>query len=576
MKSTPEPSHIFPFADSNPFGGLLAGIEARVSMNVPDERYEAFKAKYFFDPVGFADDCIDWASAGDDERQSEDAQSADGGDNKSPLSAKALAFYQREIMEELLEHGRECARGPRGLGKSATSAILILWFALTRDGMDWKIPTTAGSWRQLSKYLWPEIHKWARKLKWDVIGRKPFNARTELMTLSLKLSTGEAFSVASDVPELIEGAHADHLLFVYDESKSIPAATFDASEGAFSNAPSGKRRNRSRTAKEALALAVSTPGEDSGRFHEIQSGSPGFEDWHTKRVTLADVIQAGMLTASWAEQRRLQWGEDSQMYRNHVLGEFASNDSQGFIPLSWVEMAQERFAEWQEANKAMDTVIGIHSSVGVDVGDESDKSVFALKNRIEPNLEYTDSTGKKRVLTVKGGIYELRESRERGIMPIAGETKNILDARGGKAVIDKNGIGAGALGRLREQGLGGVVVPFNSSESPPPGARDKTGELKFKDKRSWAFSMMRDLLNPVNGENFMLPPHKELASDLTAPRAEPLNSNGELKIESKKEIRKRIHRSTDYGDAACMALVADAVGRQQAKKVRSSSYSSML
>ncbi len=170
--------------------------------------------------------------------------------------------YQLEILRAVSEHRRGCVRGPHGLGKSAMAAWIVLWFALTRDGQDWKVVTTASVWRQLSVYLWPEIHKWSRRIRWDVVGREPFTA-DELLLLQLKLVTGSANAVASDNHESIEGAHADQILYVFDESKAIPAAIFDAAEGAFSSGV-------------AYAVAISTPGEPAGRFFEIQTRKPGF------------------------------------------------------------------------------------------------------------------------------------------------------------------------------------------------------------------------------------------------------------------------------------------------------------
>ena len=97
-------------------------------------------------------------------------------------------------------------RGPHGLGKTALAAIGVLWFATTRDiaGVDWKVPTTASAWRQLQKFLWPEIHKWARRIDWNKVGRDPFG-RDELLKLSLNLRTGEAFALASDEPSRARG-----------------------------------------------------------------------------------------------------------------------------------------------------------------------------------------------------------------------------------------------------------------------------------------------------------------------------------------------------------------------------------
>ena len=209
---------------------------------------EGFRATYRADPVAFVHDCFRWR----------------GDEGPAP--------YQEEILAAAPERRRIAVRGPHGLGKTALASWFVLWFALTRDGDDWKIPTTASAWRQLTHYLWPEIRKWARLLRWDRIDRSTFDYRTELLQRNLKLSTGEAFALASDQPALIEGARADSLAYVFDESKSIPAAVFDAAEGAFSGVGED-------TGNEAFALAISTPGEPRGRFYDIHARRPGTEDW---------------------------------------------------------------------------------------------------------------------------------------------------------------------------------------------------------------------------------------------------------------------------------------------------------
>lgn len=113
---------------------------------VARNKFREFGERYFNDPCGFVLDCIVWRK-GKDERP---------------------APYQLEIMRALVDYQRACVRGPHGLGKSALSAWTVWWFALTREalGYDWKIPTTASAWRQLTHYLWPEIVKWSRRLDW--------------------------------------------------------------------------------------------------------------------------------------------------------------------------------------------------------------------------------------------------------------------------------------------------------------------------------------------------------------------------------------------------------------------------
>jgi hypothetical protein len=157
-----------------------------------------------------------------------------------------------------------------------------------------------------------------------VIGRPPFD-RHELLKLNLNLRFGSAFAVASDVPALIEGVHADSLLYILDEAKEIPAGTFDAVKGAFAGEG------------EAMGLASSTPGQPTGRFFDIQTQKPGHEDWRVVHVSLDRALAAGRVSAAWAEQRALQWGRNSALYANRVLGEFHSADEEGVIPLSWIE-----------------------------------------------------------------------------------------------------------------------------------------------------------------------------------------------------------------------------------------------
>lgn len=111
-------------------------------------------------------------------------------------------------------------------GKTTVAALATLWFATTRNaaGVDWKVITTASAWRRLEVYLWPEIHKWERHLRWDVLDWPAFDSRRELLDLRLKLAFGAATPVASNDAARIEGAHAASLLYILDEGKTIPAA----------------------------------------------------------------------------------------------------------------------------------------------------------------------------------------------------------------------------------------------------------------------------------------------------------------------------------------------------------------
>jgi hypothetical protein len=457
------------------------------------------QARWLDDPVGFVTEAIDWPPG------------------------HHLTAYQAEILRQIPRQRRVAVRGPHGLGKTTVAALVLLWFSQTRDaaGIDWKAATTAGAWRQLEHYLWPEIHKWARRLRWDVLDCKPWSEATELLRLNLRLRHGAAFAVASDQPALIEGVHADSVLYIFDESKSILADTFDAAEGAFSAA-------REDGLPEAYALAQSTPGEPGGRFYEIHKRQPGLQDWWVRHVTLAEAVKAGRVSEHWAEQRALQWGRDTALYANRVLGEFASSDEDGVIPLSWVEQANDRWRAWAEAGRPDQ---GAPRVIGVDVARSgADRTVLALRSG------WT--------------VQELRHTHLEDTMATTGRVHGLLESwEGSKAIVDVIGIGAGVVDRLREQRM--AVEPFNASEGTH--RKDSSGELGFSNVRSQAWWELRELLDPASGQPVALPPDDMLTGDLTAPHWRVL-SGGRVQIESKDDIKKRLGRSTDSGDAVVQAF----------------------
>jgi len=294
--------------------------------------YGFFQKKYRDDPVAFIHDCFHW----------------DEGDGPTE--------YQDEIMAGWLEHNRQAIRMPRGAGKTACMSWSILHFALVYDSLDWKSVQTASVWRQLEKFLWPEIHKWGRLLRWDRIGREPFDPKTEIMKQTLRLHTGEAFPVTSDNADAVEGAHADYLFYGFDESKAITPDIWDSVEGAVAGADQYYKW-----------LAISTPGDMATRFYQIHAKKFGYEDWHTRHVTIDEVVAAGRRTWEWVEQRKRQWGEDSQLFYNHVLGEFKEADEDSIIPLAWIEKAVQRWYDWKEKVEK-GGAMGELTSVGVDLG----------------------------------------------------------------------------------------------------------------------------------------------------------------------------------------------------------------
>lgn len=460
--------------------------------------------RFMYDPTGWAREVIDWR----------------GG--------QGLTAYQADALDLLPKKRRLAIRGPHGLGKTGMAALTVLWFATTRDaaGIDWKVLVTASAWRHLSVYLWPEIHKWARRIKWDVLGRSPFRENVELLVHTLKLRFGAASAVASTKPELIEGAHADSLLYLIDEAKVVPDGTWDAIEGAFSG-------GQSEGLPEAFALAISTPGPPSGRFYDIHSRKPGFEDWHVRHVTLAEAVAAGRISPDWAAQRARQWGADSAIYANRVLGEFHASDEDSVIPLSWVEAAVERWHEWDQAGRPP---LDGRKILGVDVARAGGDSTV-LAHRI--GLAFTELEIHDREDTMQTTArVQAAMQRVPGLVP----------------VVDSMGVGGGVVDRLRE--LDEPVLAYTGAAKTKMRSRD--GEWGFTATRSAAYWRTRELLDPAFGATLMLPPDDLLLADLTAPTWKVTTGvPPKIQIEPKEDLVKRLGRSPDRGDAVVMGLFAE-------------------
>jgi len=616
---------------------------------------------------------------------------------------QSLTPYQEEILG-YFDSGvyRVAVRGPHGLGKTYLASILVHHAVLTAEE-DAKIPTTASAWRQLEKYLWPEVHKISSFLDWGIIGREPYNQRTELFNLSIKIqnqaeSPIEAFAVASDDHNTIEGAHGRLLFYIFDEAKAIPRNTWNAVEGAFSNAKilnskltdglpdlirnpllqdgieegrkawannfgkarviriprippeertavnssklakwiemgedsermrraetigeaksvkeriGGKeegeiieresdliesansgplysgvlydgdsmverivgeksgvnsvetltnpptyttprassnttadqvsilsntdqtRRGRYRSDQEqsttpdkAFAFAISTPGDPSGQFYDIHSHKQGYEDWVTRHVTIEEAIRAGRISADWVRQRERQWGKDSPIFQNRVLGEFADQSEEGIIPLSWIRSATERWKDW---NKHRKELYG-RRVLGVDPARYgSDKTVVA-----------------KRVALAITDLYYFSKL---STTSLAGYLLGML--RGYYLNIEMDGgLAAGVVDMLREKDVPNIRPITVSAKTS---FTDRSKELRFANVRAAMWWNVRELLDPRNGFDSMLPPVEELVLDLSTPKYEVL-SNGYIALESKEGIMSRLGRSPDYGSAVCLAF----------------------
>lgn len=123
---------------------------------------------------------------------------------------------------------------------------------------------------------------------------------------------------------------------------------------------------------------------------------------------------------------------------------------------------------------------------------------------------------------------------------------------GGVANIDVIGIGASVYDMSKQQGA--AVQAINFANAAP--GMDRTGKLSFVNLRAFAYWWLREALDPVNGDDLALPDDPELLADLCAPKW-MIRSKG-IQVESKDDIKARLGRSPDKGDALVMAFIPPA------------------
>jgi hypothetical protein len=113
--------------------------------------------------------------------------------------------------------------------------------------------------------------------------------------------------------------------------------------------------------------------------------------------------------------------------------------------------------------------------------------------------------------------------------------------------IDVVGIGSSAYDSLKT--MYPRVVPVNAAERSD--YRDRSGRLKMRNVRAEYYWRMRETLDPERGDDVALPPGNVIVADLCAARWE--NTTAGVQIESKDDIKQRLGRSPDEGEALLLA-----------------------
>lgn len=113
--------------------------------------------------------------------------------------------------------------------------------------------------------------------------------------------------------------------------------------------------------------------------------------------------------------------------------------------------------------------------------------------------------------------------------------------------VDALGVGGETIGHLESNGIQVDPIVGYDTKSVDAQTDKATGRLRFRNLRAMLWWRFRESLDPETGDHIALPPDQKLKADLCTPLWK-LTPGGIL-IEDKEQIKKRLGRSPDDGDA---------------------------
>ena len=387
-----------------------------------------------------------------------------------------------------------------GIGKSFLTACLVVWILATRPGS--KGVVTANTAAQLETKTFAEISKWLkRSLVADMFDIKASSIVSKESPESWRV---DAQTCREENSESFAGQHSasSTSFYIFDEASNIPEVIWEVAEGGLTDG-------------EPMIFVFGNPTRNTGRFRECFGKRRA--SWNTRQIDSRDVF---ITNKAQMEAWRKEYGEDSDFFRVRVMGVFPNASSMQFIPTGLVERAASRELAHNAATAAV---------IGVDVarfGDDDSVIYVRIGKGYLPIRRYHGLSTTQLVGKVKGVFEEVRRMgfpRERIYINV-----------------DAGGVGAGPKDMLKDDGYPAREVQFGES------ADDKE---RYARKREEMWGRMKLWLE----EGGTIPNDRALMDDLTGPEYDIL-PGGQVKLESKKDMKKRGLASPDAADALALTF----------------------
>lgn len=473
----------------------------------------------------------------------------------------------QEILERLLEAQEVYCRASHGVSKTYSAAAIAEWWFSARGH---PVITSAPTRYQVRTLLWQQIQ--ANRM----MAQRPLPGTLLPGLLEVRVPGKPKWifrGFSTDQPEKAQGVHLDNLLIILDEAAGCPDWLSTAIKGWMTN-PGVK------------LLCIGNPNKRRNFFRAAffeRLGAEGLATIHidatvhSPNVLAGEMVIPGLATREWVEDRRDEWGEDSDEFQMKVRGNFPSDSEEKAIPMEWIDLAfalgerhaaeeAEFYARWDPDSDEPNPWRIVKAALDVArTGNDRCAQVYLAGPRIkiarywhEPDTMATAKYAARWIYDCAGLPLDLEELDEL-------QLARRLGRRPEHFIVDVNAVGGGVYDRLREilretpeQIAPTQIVGLDWGASPD----DKTRSVEVVDE---LYQRLRHRFDPATPERerLSLPTATELArvgltkevlaAQLNA-RLFDYDDKNRFRVESKKKLAKRLRelggaKSPDVGDA---------------------------
>lgn len=433
-----------------------------------------------------------------------------------------LDRWQRRFVESFLVNERTVAIASKGVGKTKLLAGCALYMLTLYH--EPKIAVMSVTKDHLRDNLWAEMVKFIEKSPILKASLSYSATRIEVKGNPIAFISARSIPKGANEEEMkgaLAGLHANVVGFFVDEAGSLPDSIFDTADAILAN-----ENLDPNIPKFARILVCANAERPKGLFYRIynskRSGNPSAEAKQWEMINISsdpqDPNRAERVSKEWAQQVIDKYGgREHPVVKINILGVYPDTSEELLLAEWEIDEAMKRSYEDAHVNH-------MEPSIGVDVSRGGDDTIIATRRGLKgyPFVKVDPSADGPAV-----GRAVKREAFARKVMKVK------VDGTGG--------YGLSVIDYLKADGqLTVISVIYNKTATRPD---------SFSNIRTEMYVRLRDWVR--NGG--ALPSDPMLKEDLLTPK---LNIRGSrFELEPKEEIRKRLGRSPDRGDAFAQTFV---------------------